>query len=111
MRPVVFALLALMAMSPVSAQPVSPATSVTEDGPATASIAKSAHGRRTAKQRFHAANTTHDGKLTLDQAHAGKMTRVAKNFDAIDAGHKGYVTPEDIKAYNKAQRAARKLAQ
>ena len=69
-----------------------------------------AHHRRTAKQRFEEANTTHDGKLTLEQAQAAKMTRVAKNFDAIDTEHKGYVTPAEIKAYNKAQRAAKKAA-
>ena len=72
--------------------------------------APGAHHRRTAKQRFEEANTTHDGKLTLEQAQAAKMTRVTKNFDAIDAGHKGYVTPAEIKAYNKAQRAAKKAA-
>ena len=38
------------------------------------------------------------------------MTRVANNFDAIDTKKNGYVTVEDIRAYNKAQRAARRAS-
>ena len=48
------------------------------------------------EQRFKAANKTNDGKLTLEQAKAG-MPRVYKNFDKIDADHKGYVTLDQIK--------------
>ncbi len=48
------------------------------------------------EHRFKAANTSNDGKLTLEQAKAG-MPRVAKNFDKIDTDHKGYVTLEQIK--------------
>ncbi|MFP6556748.1 EF-hand domain-containing protein [Paraburkholderia sp. B3] len=48
--------------------------------------------------RFDAADTNHDGKLTLAEAQAG-MPRVAKNFDQIDADHKGYVTLDDIERY------------
>lgn len=66
-------------------------------------------GRRsghTVQERFEAANTAHDGRLTLAQAAA--MPRVARNFDAIDTGRKGYVTIDDIRSYNRAQRAERK---
>jgi hypothetical protein len=48
------------------------------------------------EHRFKAANTTNDGKLTLDQAKAG-MPKVAKNFDKIDTDHNGYVTLQQIK--------------
>ncbi len=48
------------------------------------------------EQRFKAANTSADGKLTLEQAKAG-MPRVAKNFDKIDTDHKGYITLQQIK--------------
>ena len=61
-------------------------------------------------ERFEAANTTHDGHLTLDQARAGHMPLIARRFDAIDAGHKGFVTMDDIKAYRRAQRAERAAA-
>ena len=63
-----------------------------------------------AHERFAAANTTNDGKLTQAQAEAGHMPRVAKNFEAIDTAHHGYVTEDDITAYTRAQRAARKAA-
>ena len=50
------------------------------------------------QSRFEAADTNHDGKLTKAEAQAG-MPRVAKNFDQIDATHKGYVTLDDIAQY------------
>ena len=57
--------------------------------------------------RFEAANTTHDGRLTLAQAQAGHMRGVARDFAAIDAQNKGYVTVDDLRAYHRGQRAAR----
>ena len=57
------------------------------------------------EQRFKAANTSGDGKLTLEQAKAG-MPRVAKNFDKIDVDHKGYVTLQQIKDTMKEGAAA-----
>src|ERR1700761_949753 len=47
--------------------------------------------------RFANANTTHDGKLTREQAAAG-MPMVAKYFDEIDTQHVGYVTLPQIEA-------------
>ncbi len=61
--------------------------------------------RMSMQQRFDAANTSHDGKLTMEQAQAG-MPRVAHHFSAIDKDNKGYVTLEDIHAYNSAQHKA-----
>ena len=63
-------------------------------------------GRHSLAQRFDAANTTHDGKLTLSQARAGHMNAVARDFSKIDTAKKGYVTMDDIHAYNRARRAA-----
>jgi ABC-type nitrate/sulfonate/bicarbonate transport system substrate-binding protein len=68
--------------------------------------AHAAHTHMTLKERFAQANTTNDGKLTLDQARAG-MPMVARHFAAMDKDNKGYVTLDDIHAYLKAQRAAR----
>jgi hypothetical protein len=48
--------------------------------------------------RFAAADTDHDGKLTLAEAQAG-MPRVAAHFAQIDADRKGYVTLADIERY------------
>lgn len=113
--------------SPTTGTPASPPPSASPTGPAASpsvpaatpstSSTPSARGpnrgrrggqtRQTLQQRFDTANTTHDGKLTLEQAKAGRMNRVANRFDAIDTGKKGYVTMADITAYNRAQRAAR----
>jgi hypothetical protein len=67
---------------------------------------KPAHPHLTMEQRFEAANVTHDGHLTEPQAKAGYRT-VARHFAAIDQDKKGYVTEDDIRAYNKQQRALR----
>ena len=75
-----------------------------------AGAAQPHHGRRTFQERFDAANTTHDGHLTLEQARAGRMVAVARDFAAIDTTQKGYVTADDIKAHRRAVRLARKAA-
>jgi hypothetical protein len=62
------------------------------------------HTRLTMAQHFEQANTTHDGHLTLEQAKIGYKS-VVRHFAAIDVDKKGYVTEDDIRAYNKAQRA------
>ena len=124
MRLFIVAVVAAFAALPVSAQTLSPLTGsdgitpqhVPDTGRTDSSAsgatrpARARHQRLTAQQRFDEANTSHDGKLTLEQARAANMTRVADNFDAIDAKKNGYVTFEDIRAYNKAQRAARRAS-
>jgi hypothetical protein len=67
------------------------------------------HGRRTADQHFADANTTHDGRLTLDQATAGYKS-IAKSFSQIDVNRHGYVTTDDIKTWKAAKKAARLAA-
>lgn len=69
--------------------------------------ASPAKPRMTAEERFKAANTTGDGRLTYAQAQA-KMPRVAHDFEAIDKDRKGHVTLADIRAYDAERRAARK---
>jgi hypothetical protein len=49
-------------------------------------------------ERFQAADTNHDEKLTLEEAKAG-MPRVAAVFSQIDVENKGYVTLEQIQAF------------
>jgi len=56
-------------------------------------------------QRFAAANVTHDGRLTREQAEQG-MPFVARDFDAIDFDRKGYVTLPEIRAFAAQRRAA-----
>lgn len=48
-------------------------------------------------ERFAAADTNHDGQLTLAEAEAG-MPRVAANFNKIDADQSGMVTLAEIQA-------------
>ena len=62
--------------------------------------------RRSLAQRFAAANPTHDGHLTKDQATAAKWSYVTRHFAAMDVGSKGYVTIDEIRAYARAQRMA-----
>jgi hypothetical protein len=65
--------------------------------------------RRSAQQHFADANTTHDGRLTLDQAASGYKS-IAKSFSQIDVGHHGYVTFDDVKAWKAAKKAAKQAA-
>lgn len=60
------------------------------------------------EERFVLANTTQDGQLTLAQAKAG-YPLVARRFADIDKGSKGFVTADDLRAWHKAQNAARHL--
>jgi hypothetical protein len=98
------------AAPPAAAPSPSPSPSAgTETGtPATPSTTHHTrhHARRSLQERFEAANTTHDGHLTLEQAQSG-MPSVAKNFDAIDKDKKGYVTLSDIRNYYAERRSAR----
>jgi hypothetical protein len=57
------------------------------------------------RERFEAANTTHDGHLTREQARAAKMTLTVRRFDEIDRGHKGYVTLDDLRDFMARMRA------
>ncbi len=59
------------------------------------------------RDKFAAANTSHDGRLTLGQAQAGGLRLVARNFGAIDATHQGFVTWPEVQDFLRTRRAAR----
>ena len=61
--------------------------------------------------RFNAANTTHDGNLTLAQAQQAHMPMIVRHFSQIDAQSKGYVTMADIRAFRQKTRAGNAPAQ
>ena len=82
-------------------------TSQIQTSPAQTSPAKASRAHRTLQQRFDDANVTHDGRLTAEQARSG-MPAVSRDFATIDAGNRGYVTLEDIKAASRERRAARR---
>jgi len=60
-----------------------------------AASGRAAQFRAQLESRFTAADTNGDGQLSQDEAKAG-MPGVARNFDAIDADHNGYVTRDEI---------------
>ncbi len=93
--------------APAAPAPATPAPIAAPATPAAAPHA--AHHRRSRQQMFDAANATHDGHLTEEQARAGWPT-IARNFAAIDTAKKGYVTMDDIKAYYASRRAAHHAA-
>jgi hypothetical protein len=64
--------------------------------------------RMTWEQHFAQANVAHDGHLTLEEAKGG-YALVAKHFDEIDADHKGYVTEDNIRAWQVKRKAAHRV--
>jgi hypothetical protein len=50
-------------------------------------------------EKFYAANTTHDGHLTLAQAQAAQLKPIVDHFAQIDTKNHGYVTFYDIQAW------------
>ena len=96
------------APAPAMAAPTVPApSSTTVPSAMTAPKVKKHAKRMTLQQHFDAANTTHDGHLTKEQASAAKWTYVNKHFDAMDTAHKGFVTVSDVHAFSATARAAR----
>lgn len=53
--------------------------------------------------RFEEANTTHDGRLTPEQAQAS-WPSIAKHFADIDKDKHGYVTIDEIRLYRREHR-------
>ena len=107
MRFILFTVLAVGLVTVAQAQtPLTGTTGPQTSTPPVTAPLRTRAPRRTLQARFDAANTTHDGHLTEAQAQAG-MPAVARNFAAIDTQNRGYVTIDDIRAYNRSRRAAR----
>lgn len=93
---------------PTAVTPAAPTP--TPSAPPATTTTSTAHPRKTMDERFAAANTTHDGKLTRAQASAGHLRAITRDYDQIDRSKKGYVTLDEVKAHQSEQRAARKAA-
>jgi|GEM_PF-1203750 len=76
-------------------QPAAPRSAPPASSPASS---PSTYRHQTLRERFEAANTTHDGRLTPEQAQAG-MPFVARHFAEIDRDKKGYVTLDDVREW------------
>ena len=59
--------------------------------------AKVQQAKEKIEERFKAADTNHDGKLTKDEAKTG-MPKVYEKFDEIDTGKTGFVTLQQVEA-------------
>jgi len=105
----VFAAAALALFAAPSYAQTAPPAAVTPTASSPAA-APAPHHRATMDERFANANTTHDGHLTLAQAKAGYST-VARHFTEIDTAKNGYVTEDNIRAWEKAARERRHEAQ
>jgi len=103
-RPYYLVLAGLLAAAPAAAQTGSPAPL---QPPTSQDVSQRAHRF---VDRFNAANTSHDGRLTLPQAQVANMPWVARNFAAIDTQQKGYITMQDVLAYRQQMRASRRDA-
>lgn len=91
---------AAMAQTAAPAAPAAPAAA------APAAPAAPATSAAKAADKFDAANTTHDGKLTKEQAEAaGNLKGIVKHWDEIDTDKKGYVTKQDVKAFHQKMKA------
>lgn len=64
---------------------------------ALSSVSAHAQSAEEIRARFAAADTNHDGQLTLAEARNG-MPRIAANFAKIDAAKKGYLTLDQVLA-------------
>ena len=98
-------MIAVVILCIVSAGVATGASAQVPGGPA-AGGARAERAVQQMQARFASANTTHDGKLTREQAAAG-MPMVASHFDEIDTRRDGYVTLPQIEAFARERMASR----
>jgi len=101
------ALILCLSATTAFAQPTPPPP---EDLPQPAAGDPAAPKRMGGRARFEAANVTHDGKLTREQAEQAHWIGLVRHFDDIDRDKKGYVTLQDLHEYAAARRAAQQGA-
>jgi hypothetical protein len=98
-RPTFLALLSLAALPGVALAQ----TATTPSTPAAPAMSCQHHGHHGMmgkwKAKFDAANTTHDGHLTLAQAQAAGMKPLVTHFAEIDTQKRGYVTFNELQAW------------
>lgn len=63
-------------------------------------------GESKLRANFDAADTTHSGRLTREQARAGGLGYIVNAFDRIDVAKQGSVSFDDVKRYLRSRGAA-----
>ena len=105
------ALVPAFAFAQTSTTPATPAPAASTPAPATTMPAtpttKPAHAHKRG-ERFKAADKDGDGALSKAEVDSAKMTRTAKNFDAIDSNKDGKITREEMVAYRTAHKGEHK---
>ncbi|HTD29265.1 MAG TPA: hypothetical protein VK660_07745 [Xanthomonadaceae bacterium] len=94
--------LSLSAFAQTSPQPTSKGSTGSDAMPATQTARSSRQSG--CGDKFHAADTNGDGKLSRSEAQ--KMPMLAKHFDEIDANKDGFVTCDELRAWRQKTRAA-----
>ena len=64
--------------------------------------------RKKSQERFKAADKNNDGALSREEAKAGGIAYIERNFDAMDTNKDGKVTVDERRAFAKARRAEKK---
>jgi hypothetical protein len=90
--------------------PAAPATKPAAPAAQSTTPAKPAKGEHAHKrgERMKAADKDGDGAISKSEAESAKMTRLSKNFDAIDTNKDGKVTKEEMAAYRTAHKGEHK---
>jgi hypothetical protein len=105
LREVIAAEASASMQSPLCDPCVPPALRNATPAPQTEGAALQAQVERKLRESFDAADVTHTGTLTREQARAAGLGVVANNFDRIDTAKTGKVTFEDVKRYLRSRGA------
>ena len=92
----------LVQSAPSRAASVTTTMSTTLSNPADPIDFQGRHPVGSVEAHFAAANTTRDGHLTRQQVEQADWPRVAKHFSEIDTDNKGWISAEQIHAFNRS---------
>lgn len=102
---------AARAASPHADPYVPPAKRIPSTQPPASGPALQAQALQKLKKQFNAADRGHTGVLTAEQARAGGLGYVAKNFEQIDARKSGKVSFEQVQEFLEQKRQKQRAQQ
>ena len=88
--------------APLHAAQMATTSPVALSQPSASADVQTRHPVGSVEAHFAAANTTHDGHLTRLQVEQADWPRVAKHFSEIDTDNKGWISAEQIHAFNRS---------